>query len=154
HGGRSRGSSAAVLRPARRAGRRSRTAAGPRTVRPARPRRHRAAPPAPSGCPGRDRRPTRPRPRRAPSRRWSTLRWPRRSPAHPAPAREPVTAARAELRRVEIDVLLDPFSASWSDVRAGAGAAEAAGFGGVWVWDHLAGRVHGADRVLESWTVL
>jgi alkanesulfonate monooxygenase SsuD/methylene tetrahydromethanopterin reductase-like flavin-dependent oxidoreductase (luciferase family) len=38
-------------------------------------------------------------------------------------------------------------------VRA-AQAAEAAGFDGIWTWDHLAGRVHGASHVLECWTLL
>jgi alkanesulfonate monooxygenase SsuD/methylene tetrahydromethanopterin reductase-like flavin-dependent oxidoreductase (luciferase family) len=53
-----------------------------------------------------------------------------------------------------VDVLFDPFGGRWSDVRAGAIAAEAAGFAGVWLNDHLAGSVHGESRVLESWTTL
>ena len=53
-----------------------------------------------------------------------------------------------------VDVLFDPFAGRWSDVRAGALAAEAAGFDGVWLYDHLAGSVHGERRVLESWTTL
>ncbi len=55
---------------------------------------------------------------------------------------------------MEIDLLLDPFGASWSQMREAALCAENAGFGGIWTWDHLAGSVHGQDRVLESWTVL
>jgi alkanesulfonate monooxygenase SsuD/methylene tetrahydromethanopterin reductase-like flavin-dependent oxidoreductase (luciferase family) len=55
---------------------------------------------------------------------------------------------------VRIDLLFDPFDARWSDVAAGARAAEQAGFDGVWLYDHLAGSVHGADRVLECWTTL
>ena len=39
-------------------------------------------------------------------------------------------------------------------MRAGAVAAEAAGLDGVWLYDHLAGSVHGASRVLECWTTL
>ena len=35
-----------------------------------------------------------------------------------------------------------------------AKAAEDAGFDGIWTWDHLAGRVHGASHVLECWTLL
>jgi alkanesulfonate monooxygenase SsuD/methylene tetrahydromethanopterin reductase-like flavin-dependent oxidoreductase (luciferase family) len=58
------------------------------------------------------------------------------------------------LAAVLVDVLFDPFAARWSDVRAGAVAAEAAGFDGVWLYDHLAGSVHGESRVLESWTTL
>ncbi|TML11539.1 MAG: LLM class flavin-dependent oxidoreductase [Actinobacteria bacterium] len=53
-----------------------------------------------------------------------------------------------------VDVLFDPFEGSWSDVRAGALLAEQAGFDGVWLYDHLAGSVHGASRVLECWTTL
>jgi alkanesulfonate monooxygenase SsuD/methylene tetrahydromethanopterin reductase-like flavin-dependent oxidoreductase (luciferase family) len=53
-----------------------------------------------------------------------------------------------------IDLLFDPFGARWDDVRAGASAAEQAGFDGVWLYDHLAGSVHGEQRVLECWTTL
>src|SRR5271170_2870346 len=55
---------------------------------------------------------------------------------------------------MQIDVLFDPFGATWRDVREGAFAAEGEGFDGVWLYDHLAGSVHGEDRVLESWTTL
>jgi alkanesulfonate monooxygenase SsuD/methylene tetrahydromethanopterin reductase-like flavin-dependent oxidoreductase (luciferase family) len=55
---------------------------------------------------------------------------------------------------VKIDVLVDPFGARWSDVQKLARAAEDGGFDGLWTWDHLAGSVHRADRVLESWTLL
>jgi len=55
---------------------------------------------------------------------------------------------------VLVDVLFDPFEGSWADVRAGALAAEQAGFDGVWLYDHLAGSVHSASRVLECWTTL
>ena len=51
-------------------------------------------------------------------------------------------------------MLFDPFGGKWSDVHAAALAAEAAGFHGVWLNDHLAGSVHGARWVLESWTTL
>ena len=53
-----------------------------------------------------------------------------------------------------VDVLFDPFEGSWADIRAGAVAAEQAGFDGVWLYDHLAGSVHGASRVVECWTTL
>ena len=55
---------------------------------------------------------------------------------------------------MEVDLLFDPFGARWSDVHAGALVAEDAGFDGVWLYDHLAGSVHRADRVLECWTTL
>lgn len=53
-----------------------------------------------------------------------------------------------------IDVILDPFDATWTEIRDGAAAAEAEGFDGVWIYDHLAGGVHRQARVLECWTVL
>jgi alkanesulfonate monooxygenase SsuD/methylene tetrahydromethanopterin reductase-like flavin-dependent oxidoreductase (luciferase family) len=55
---------------------------------------------------------------------------------------------------VQIDLLFDPFDATWPDVREGAIAADAEGFDGVWLYDHLAGSVHGQERVLECWTTL
>ena len=55
---------------------------------------------------------------------------------------------------MRVDVLLDPFGARWADVREGAEAAAAAGFDGVWLYDHLAGSVHRALRVVECWTAL
>ncbi len=53
-----------------------------------------------------------------------------------------------------IDLLFDPFDANWPDVGEGARVAEGEGFDGVWLYDHLAGSVHGQDRVLECWTTL
>jgi len=55
---------------------------------------------------------------------------------------------------VKIDLLFDPFGARWADVRDAATAAEGEGFDGVWLYDHLAGSVHGESRVLEAWTTL
>jgi alkanesulfonate monooxygenase SsuD/methylene tetrahydromethanopterin reductase-like flavin-dependent oxidoreductase (luciferase family) len=55
---------------------------------------------------------------------------------------------------VKIDLLFDPFGATWRNVREGAATAESEGFDGVWLYDHLAGSVHRQDRVLESWTTL
>jgi alkanesulfonate monooxygenase SsuD/methylene tetrahydromethanopterin reductase-like flavin-dependent oxidoreductase (luciferase family) len=55
---------------------------------------------------------------------------------------------------VKTDLLLDPFGARWLHVRDAASAAEAAGFDGIWTYDHLAGSVHGTSRVLECWTTL
>ena len=55
---------------------------------------------------------------------------------------------------MKIDLLLDPFGATWSDVREAAVVAEGEGFDGVWLYDHIAGSVHGEQRVLESWTTL
>jgi alkanesulfonate monooxygenase SsuD/methylene tetrahydromethanopterin reductase-like flavin-dependent oxidoreductase (luciferase family) len=55
---------------------------------------------------------------------------------------------------MQIDLLFDPFDATWADVREGAIAAEGEGFDGVWLYDHLAGSVHGQRHVLECWTTL
>jgi alkanesulfonate monooxygenase SsuD/methylene tetrahydromethanopterin reductase-like flavin-dependent oxidoreductase (luciferase family) len=55
---------------------------------------------------------------------------------------------------VQIDLLFDPFDATWPDVREGAVTAEGEGFDGLWLYDHLAGSVHGQQRVLECWTTL
>src|SRR5262252_8060130 len=58
--------------------------------------------------------------------------------------------------RIKTDLLLMPMSARWSEMRAGALAAEAAGFDGLWTWDHLRdpdGEDDGPG-VPEAWTVL
>jgi alkanesulfonate monooxygenase SsuD/methylene tetrahydromethanopterin reductase-like flavin-dependent oxidoreductase (luciferase family) len=55
---------------------------------------------------------------------------------------------------VQIDLLFDPFGATWKEVREGAIAAEGEGFDGVWLYDHLAGSVHGQEQVLECWTTI
>ena len=55
---------------------------------------------------------------------------------------------------LQVDLLIDPFGAQFAQVRATAVAAEAAGFDGIWTWDHLAGRVHRREHVLECWTLL
>ena len=55
---------------------------------------------------------------------------------------------------MHLDLLVDPFDASWPQVRDLAVAAEARGWDGVWTWDHLSGVVHGQDHVLEGWTLL
>jgi alkanesulfonate monooxygenase SsuD/methylene tetrahydromethanopterin reductase-like flavin-dependent oxidoreductase (luciferase family) len=55
---------------------------------------------------------------------------------------------------MRIDLLFDPFDATWPAVAELAEAAESLGFDGLWTWDHLAGQVHGASSVLEAWTVL
>ena len=60
----------------------------------------------------------------------------------------------ATVGRVLVDLLFDPFGGRWEDLRDAALAAEAAGVDGLWLYDHLAGSVHGAPHVLECWTVL
>jgi alkanesulfonate monooxygenase SsuD/methylene tetrahydromethanopterin reductase-like flavin-dependent oxidoreductase (luciferase family) len=56
---------------------------------------------------------------------------------------------------VKTDLLLMPMGARWADLRAGAVASEAAGFDGIWTWDHLRDP-DGDDgsRVPEAWTAL
>jgi alkanesulfonate monooxygenase SsuD/methylene tetrahydromethanopterin reductase-like flavin-dependent oxidoreductase (luciferase family) len=55
---------------------------------------------------------------------------------------------------VFVDVLFDPFGATWNELRDAAVAAEQAGVDGIWLYDHLAGSVHGSSRVVECWTTL
>jgi alkanesulfonate monooxygenase SsuD/methylene tetrahydromethanopterin reductase-like flavin-dependent oxidoreductase (luciferase family) len=55
---------------------------------------------------------------------------------------------------VQVDLLFDPFGGRWEDLREGAVLAAAAGFDGLWLYDHLAGSAHRAPHVLECWTVL
>ena len=57
---------------------------------------------------------------------------------------------------MKTDLLLIPMSARWADVRAVALAAEAAGFDGLWTWDHLRDPddAGGGPGVPEAWTVL
>jgi alkanesulfonate monooxygenase SsuD/methylene tetrahydromethanopterin reductase-like flavin-dependent oxidoreductase (luciferase family) len=55
---------------------------------------------------------------------------------------------------VYVDVLLDAFGATWDDIRDAAVAAADAGFTGIWVFDHVDGRVYDAPHVLEGWTIL
>jgi alkanesulfonate monooxygenase SsuD/methylene tetrahydromethanopterin reductase-like flavin-dependent oxidoreductase (luciferase family) len=55
---------------------------------------------------------------------------------------------------VLIDVQFSPARNSWPVLRDAAQAAEAAGFGAVWVYDHLAGRSLRGDGMLEAFTLL
>jgi alkanesulfonate monooxygenase SsuD/methylene tetrahydromethanopterin reductase-like flavin-dependent oxidoreductase (luciferase family) len=56
---------------------------------------------------------------------------------------------------VKIDLLLIPVGARYPEMRAAARAAEAAGFDGLWTWDHLRDPDESAEAgVPESWTVL
>ena len=55
---------------------------------------------------------------------------------------------------MRVDVLFDPFGGRWQDLVEASAAAERAGFDGIWLYDHLAGSVHGASHVLECWTSL
>ena len=56
---------------------------------------------------------------------------------------------------MKIDVLLIPVGARYAEMRAAALAAEAAGFDGVWTWDHLRDPDERAEAgVPEAWTTL
>lgn len=55
---------------------------------------------------------------------------------------------------MRLDLLFDPFGATWPDIREAAVVAEGEGFDGVWLYDHLAGSVHRQAWVLECWTTL
>ena len=56
---------------------------------------------------------------------------------------------------MKTDLLLIPMGASYAEMRAAAVAAEAAGFDGIWTWDHLRDPERGAaSSVPEVWTTL
>ena len=56
---------------------------------------------------------------------------------------------------MKIDLLLIPVGARYAEMRAAALAAEAAGFDGLWTWDHLRDPDEGAEAgVPEAWTTL
>ena len=58
------------------------------------------------------------------------------------------------VERVQIDVQFNPAAASWPLIRDAAVAAETAGFGAVWVFDHLAGASMRGSGMLECFTCL
>jgi alkanesulfonate monooxygenase SsuD/methylene tetrahydromethanopterin reductase-like flavin-dependent oxidoreductase (luciferase family) len=53
-----------------------------------------------------------------------------------------------------VDVQLSPAHNDWAALREDAQAAEALGFGAIWVYDHLAGLSLDGDRMLECFTLL
>jgi alkanesulfonate monooxygenase SsuD/methylene tetrahydromethanopterin reductase-like flavin-dependent oxidoreductase (luciferase family) len=55
---------------------------------------------------------------------------------------------------VVIDVQFSPASNEWATLREATQAAETAGFGAAWVYDHLAGRSLGGSRNLEAIALL
>lgn len=52
------------------------------------------------------------------------------------------------------DVQLTLPTIGWPEARDATLRAEAAGFGAVWTWDHLAGTVFGGEQLLECFTAL
>jgi alkanesulfonate monooxygenase SsuD/methylene tetrahydromethanopterin reductase-like flavin-dependent oxidoreductase (luciferase family) len=55
---------------------------------------------------------------------------------------------------MRLELMLSPFDAYPSDLRAAAELADGLGVAGLWVMDHLAGAVHGRTTVLECLAVL
>ncbi len=55
---------------------------------------------------------------------------------------------------VLVDVQFSPARNEWPALRDATLAAEAAGFGAAWVFDHLAGRSLGGNGILEPFTLL
>ena len=53
-----------------------------------------------------------------------------------------------------LDVQLNPARLTWPEARDLARAAEHAGYGAVWTFDHLAGLSMGGDSMLETFTLL
>ena len=55
---------------------------------------------------------------------------------------------------VQIDLQVNPGACDWSTLHDAASAAEVAGFGTLWIADHLAGDLMGADSMPECFTTL
>jgi alkanesulfonate monooxygenase SsuD/methylene tetrahydromethanopterin reductase-like flavin-dependent oxidoreductase (luciferase family) len=55
---------------------------------------------------------------------------------------------------VTLDIQLNPAVFEWSALRDLALAGEAAGYGAVWAYDHLAGSTLGGETMLETFTLL
>ncbi len=95
----------------------------------------------PDAAPGDDR----PDPRRRPGRRRPRRRRRHLTPSHPSASLHRSAWCGASphetLRCVgmTVDVQLNPAQSVWPELREMALAAEAAGYGAVWVYDHLAG---------------
>jgi alkanesulfonate monooxygenase SsuD/methylene tetrahydromethanopterin reductase-like flavin-dependent oxidoreductase (luciferase family) len=53
-----------------------------------------------------------------------------------------------------LDVQFNPATTSWPDLRERALAAETAGYGAIWAFDHLAGSSLRGDTMLETFTLL
>lgn len=55
---------------------------------------------------------------------------------------------------MQVDILLNSFASSWTEIQAAAIAAEDQGYDGIWLFDHMSGAVHQQPYVLEGWTLL
>jgi alkanesulfonate monooxygenase SsuD/methylene tetrahydromethanopterin reductase-like flavin-dependent oxidoreductase (luciferase family) len=55
---------------------------------------------------------------------------------------------------IAVDVQLNPAQSGWPELRDMALAAEGAGYGAVWAYDHLAGTSIGGDSMLETFSLL
>jgi alkanesulfonate monooxygenase SsuD/methylene tetrahydromethanopterin reductase-like flavin-dependent oxidoreductase (luciferase family) len=53
-----------------------------------------------------------------------------------------------------VDVQFSPAKCSWAELREACLAAEEAGFGALWVYDHLAGTALGGHTMIECFTLL
>ena len=81
-------------------------------------------------------------------------RRPERHVGPPAVAALSASHAPRPVTDVKTDILLIPFGATYPEMREAALAAEAAGFDGVWTWDHLRDADGGTGRVPECLTTL
>src|SRR5690606_23959684 len=66
----------------------------------------------------------------------------------------PVRSSPCDARGVILDVQFNAATTSWPAIRDGARAAEMAGFGALWVFDHLAGSSLSGSTSLEMFTLL
>ena len=96
----------------------------------------------------RHRRPARAATSRSPRRRSS-----RAASTAPSPSTTSAADTAATVAPV-LDVQFNPATTAWPELRERALAAEAAGYGAVWAFDHLAGRSLRGDTMLEAFTLL
>jgi alkanesulfonate monooxygenase SsuD/methylene tetrahydromethanopterin reductase-like flavin-dependent oxidoreductase (luciferase family) len=69
-------------------------------------------------------------------------------------ARRSADRADGRIPRLILDIQLNQGALDWAALAARAQAAESAGFGAVWVFDHLAGITIGGDHMFEAFTLL
>lgn len=65
-----------------------------------------------------------------------------------------MSAVSSTTDELKIEISLSPFATSWDEMLDAAIAADELGVSGIWIMDHLSGKVNGVEKVLECFTVL
>ena len=82
------------------------------------------------------------------------VRWSARSARRPADRADRADRANGRIPRLILDIQFNQGALDWAALEARAQAAETAGFGAVWVFDHLAGVTLRGDHMFEAFTLL